>query len=196
MHIKPENRFWIGIYGFTAFIRLIAVAVFAWLAWTSKSEPGVGHVAGAIPTNPAARSLSDEEYEQLAAFPAPEYVREPGAPQAFQAAMALYQRQDYAGSASALRSVADAHPDFVAAKFYLGISLLLAGDRIAGIQELRALTEAGAGPYLERARFYLAKGLLAEHDIRRAEEQLEQLIALHGDLEKQATTLLGQIRAS
>jgi TolA-binding protein len=197
LHIKPENRFWIGIYGFTAFIMLIAVAVFAWLAWTSKSEPGVGRVAGAIPANPAASSLTDEEYEQLAAFPAPEYAPEPGAPQPFQAAMMQYQKQDYADAASALRSVADAHPDLVAARFYLGISLLLAGDRIAGIQELRALTEAGGdGPYLEGARFYLAKGLLAEHDIRRAKEQLEQLIALHGGLEKQAATLLGQIRTS
>ena len=131
---------------------LIAVSVFAWLAWTSKSEPGVGHVAGAIPASPGASALTDEEYEQLAAFPAPEYAPEPGAPQAFQAAMAQYQKQDYAGAASALRSVADAHPDFVAAKFYLGISLLLARDRIAGIQELRALTMAGwSSPAVMRA---------------------------------------------
>jgi predicted negative regulator of RcsB-dependent stress response len=196
LHIKPEDRFWIGIYGFAAFVLLIAVAVFGWLAWTSKSEPGVGHVAGAIPANPAASSLPEEEYEQLAAFQAPQYVREPGAPKAFQAAMAQYQQKDYAGAASALRAVTDAKPDFVAAKFYLGVSLLLAGDRIAGIQELRALTDAGDNPYLERARFYLAKGLIAEHDIHRAQDQLEQLIAQHGDLEKQAAALLSQIRPS
>ena len=175
---------------------LVAVGVFGWLVWTSKDEPGVGRVAGGRPANSAASSLADEEYEQLAAFQAPPYVREAGSPQAFQAAMAQYQNKDYAGAASALRAVLDAKPDFVQAKFYRGVALLLAGDRIAGIQELRDLTESGDSPYLERARFYLAKGLLAEHDLRRAQEQLEQLVAQHGGLEKQAAALLAQIRSS
>jgi TolA-binding protein len=175
---------------------LVAMSVFGWLAWTSWEEPGVGRVAGARPANTAAGSISDESYELLAAFRPPEYLPEPGAPKSFQAAMALYEKQDYAGAASALRAVSDAQPDFVAARFYLGISLLLKGERIAGIQELRDLAETPDGPYLERARFYLAKGLIAEHDIGRAQRQLEDLIAQHGDLEKQATVLLGQIRRS
>src|SRR6201986_754401 len=70
MHIKPENRFWIGIYGFTVFILLVAVSVFAWLAWTSHQEPGVGRVAGARPPR-AASLIPDERYETLAAFQAP-----------------------------------------------------------------------------------------------------------------------------
>lgn len=171
------------------------MGVFGWLAWTSRAEPGVGRVAGGRPTNTAASPIPDEQYEQLAAFDAPAYVAEPGAPKSFQGAMARYAKQDYTGAASALRAVVDANPGFVAAKFYLGISLLLSRDRIAGIQELRDLTMAGDGPYLERARFYLAKGLLAEHDIRRAQQQLEGLISQHGDLEKQASVLLSQIRA-
>jgi TolA-binding protein len=196
LKIKPENRFWIGIYGVTALTMLGAMGVFGWLAWTSREEPGVGRVAGGLPANTASSSISDESYDLLAAFRAPEYVPERAAPQLFQAAIALYRKPDYAGAASALRTVTNAHPDFVAARFYLGISLYLAGERIAGIQELRALTEAGEGPYLERARFYLAKGLLAEHDVKRAQQQLEDVIAQHGDLEKQATVLLGQIRRS
>ena len=50
--------------------------------------------------------------------------------------MAHYEKQDYAGAASALRAVSGSQPDFVAARFYLGVSLLLKGERIAGIQEL------------------------------------------------------------
>jgi TolA-binding protein len=196
LKIKPEDRFWIAIYGFTAFTMLVAMGVFGWLAWTSRAEPGIGRVAGDRPTNTAANPIPDEQYELLAAFEAPAYAAQPGAPKSFQIAMARYAKQDYAGAASALRPVADATPGFQAAKFYLGISLLLAGDRIAGIQELRALTTTGDSPYLERARFYLAKGLLAEHDIQRAQQQLEDLISQHGDLEKQATALLSQIRAS
>jgi TolA-binding protein len=196
LKIKPENRFWIRIYGFTALIMLVAVSVFAWLAWTSKEEPGVGRVAGALPVNASASTLSDESYELLAAFRAPEFVPQPGAPRTFQAAMAKYKMEDYAGAASALRSVTAAQPDFAAARFYLGISLLLTGDRISGIEELRGVTDSGDSAYLERARFYLAKGLIAEHDIHRAQQQLENLIAQHGDLEKQAAALLGQIRPS
>ena len=175
---------------------LVAVSVFAWLAWTSKEEPGVGRVAGALPVNAAASTLSDESYELLAAFRAPEYVPQPGAPKTFQAAMAKYKMEDYASAASALRSITHAQPDFAAARFYLGISLLLTGDRISGIEELRGVTDSGDSAYLERARFYLAKGLIAEHDIHRAQQQLENLIAQHGDLEKQAAALLGQIRPS
>jgi hypothetical protein len=197
LKIKPENRFWIWIYAFTAFILLVAVSVFAWLAWTSHEEPGVGRVAGTRPPT-AASQLPDEEYELLAKFEAPVYVPDRKAPKSFQDAMARYAKQDYAGAAAALKTVTDAQPDFEAAKFYLGISLLLAGDRIAGIQELSALTMTVTGdhPYLERARFYLAKGLIAEHDVPRAQQQLEALIGQHGDLEKQATVLLGQIRPS
>jgi TolA-binding protein len=196
LKIKPENRFWIAIYGFTAFIMLVALSVFGWLAWTSREEPGVGRVAGARPVNTAASSISDESYDLLAAFRPPEYKPAQGAPKSFQAAMALYEKQDYAGAASALRAVSGAQPDFVPARFYLGVSLLLKGDRIAGIQELRDLAGTPDSPYLERARFYLAKGLIAEHDIQRAQRQLEDLIAQHGEFEKQAIALLGQIGRS
>ena len=197
MKIKPENRFWIGIYGGTAFIMLVAISVFAWLAWTSREEPGVGRVAAARPINTTANSISDESYELLAAFRAPDYMPEKAAPKSFQSAMARYKEQDYAAAAAALRPVTNAQPSFLAARFYLGISLLLSGDRIGGIEELRPLADAAAGsPYLERSQFYLAKRLIAEHDIPRAERQLEDLIARHGDLEKQAAELLNQIRRS
>jgi hypothetical protein len=141
-----------------------------------------------------ASSIPDERYELLAAFPAPEYVPETPAPKDFLKAMTRYASQDLAGAMPGLRAVANATPSFIAARFYLGICLLLTGNRISGIQELRAVTEAGDTPYLERARFYLAKGLIAEHDIARAQTQLESLIAQHGDLEKQAAALLAQIR--
>jgi predicted negative regulator of RcsB-dependent stress response len=198
LKIKPEDRFWIYIYGFTAFIMLAAMGVFGWLAWTSRQEPGIGRVAGARVQAPAS-AIPEERYELLAAFRAPEYVPESPAPKDFQnadfrKAMTRYANQDFARAIPELRTAANATPRFIAARFYLGICLLLTGDRISGIQELRAVTEAGDTAYLEPARFYLAKGLIAEHDIARAQTQLERLIAQHGDLEKQATVLLAQIR--
>lgn len=196
MQIKPENRFWIYIYSFTAFVMLVAVGVFAWLAWTSKEEPGVGRVAGAVRSSAPSSSLADEDYERLAAFPAPEFTPEPHASKLFQTAISLYENQNYKDAASELRAIVNARPDFAAARFYLGISLLLSGDRIAGIEELRALTESSSSPYLERAQFYLAKALIGEHDLRRAQEQLESVVAQHGRLEKQAALLLAEIRPS
>ncbi len=193
MKIKPEDRFWIYIYGFTAFIMLAAMSVFGWLAWTSRQEPGIGRVAGARAQAPAS-SIPEERYELLATFPAPPYSPESPAPKDFANAMRSYAKQDFAGAIPELRAAATATPSFIAARFYLGICLLLTGDRISGIEDLRAVTEAGDTAYLERARFYLAKGLIAEHDIPRAQTQLESLIAQHGDLEKQAAALLAQIR--
>jgi predicted negative regulator of RcsB-dependent stress response len=191
MAVKPENRFWIGIYGFTGFIMLVAMGVFGWLAWTSRQEPGIGRVAGA-PKQAVSASIPEERYELLAAFRAPQYSVDPAAPATFKDGMKHYTNQDFAGAIPALRML----PDFPAARFYLGICLLLTGDRISGIQELRAISDAGSGPYLERSRFYLAKGLIAEHDIAHAQKQLESVIAQHGDLESQAAALLAQITPS
>lgn len=175
---------------------LVAMSVFGWLAWTSRSEPGIGRVAGGRSPGVPASSLPDEEYELLAAFKAPLYMPQPGAPKEFQAAMARYVKEDYAAAASALREVTTGHADFVPARFYLGVSLLLSGDRIAGIQELTALTEGENNRYLEAARFYLAKGLIAEHDIKRAQQQLQNIIDEHGDMEKEAAALMRKIQPS
>ena len=195
LNVKPENRLWIGIYAFTAFIMLIAVSVFAWLAWSSHEEPGVGHVAAAQPVSPSA-AIPDEEYQQMAAFQAPAYSGGARSPKAFQNAMRLYSAGDYKAAIPELRRVTAADPGLSAAKFYLGVSLLLNGDHISGIQELRIIVDAGNDPYLARARFYLAKGLLAEHDLPRAQAQLEEVAKQPGDLGTQAAALLAQIKNS
>ncbi|HEX5229475.1 MAG TPA: hypothetical protein VFW44_17310 [Bryobacteraceae bacterium] len=197
MPIKPENRFWIYIYGFTAFIFLIAMGVFGWLAWTSRQEPGTGRVAGPVPVAAAApaAALADEDYDRLATFEAPKYTPEPHASKSFQEAIGLYRNQKYRDAAGQLRAIVQAQPNFTAAKFYLGLSLLLSDNRIAGIEELRDLTEAEDSPYTERARFYLAKALIGEHDLRRAQHELEGVISQHGPREKEAATLLSEIRS-
>jgi hypothetical protein len=195
LNIKPENRFWIGIYGFTAFILLVAVSVFAWLAWTSYQEPGVGHVAGAQPVRPSA-AISDQDYQSMAAFEAPPYAGEARAPKQFQVAMRLYSTHDYKDAMPLLQAVETSHPGLVAARFYLGICLLLTGNDISGIEELRAAIAAGSSPYEDQARFYLAKGLLAEHDVSRARAELEAISLRAGNLRTEAAALLTQIKSS
>ena len=78
-------------------------------------------------------------------------------------------------------------------RFYLGICLLLVNDHTSGIRELRGVVAAGDTPYLERARFYLAKALIGEHDIVHAQQQLESVIGMHGEFQKQAQVLLSQV---
>jgi hypothetical protein len=64
-------------------------------------------------------------------------------------------------------------------------------DYAAAIPVLKA---AGDSPYLEEARFYLAKGLLGTGDAAGAQRQLEDVLSMHGTLEKQAAALLAQIK--
>ncbi len=174
---------------------LIAMSVFGWLAWTSRSEQGIGHSAGVKPSPAQSSSLTDDDYELLAQFSAPVYKPQRADSKPFQAAMASYQHGDYAAAASALRTVSNASPALIAPKFYLGIALLLSGDRISGIQELRDITDAEDNAYTQPARYFLAKGLISERDIRRAREQLQQVIEQHGDFEKEAAALLAKIQS-
>ena len=187
---KPAFRFWFSIYAFTAFIMAVAVAVFAWLASESRKEAGEGRTANAPPI--AAQSVTPERLQLLAHFDPPPYspATESSAPRGFAMAMERYSLRDFAGAIPGLRAVA---PDFVPARFYLGICLLLTNNRAGGIEQLRSVAGAPRSPYVERARFYLAKALLANGDRTGAQQQLDNVIATQGEFEPQARVLLAQI---
>jgi predicted negative regulator of RcsB-dependent stress response len=119
MRIQPADRFWIGIYRFTAFILAIAVGVFAWLAWQSHQEAGAGRTANARPQESG--PVPEERFQLLAAFQAPAYARTSSEPGPFEKAMEHYTRGDYSGAAAGLRAVAAAQPSYIPARFYLGI---------------------------------------------------------------------------
>ena len=173
----------------------IAVAVFAWLAFQSHQEAGLGRTANAAP--PPVREIPAERIALLARIEPPEYLPPPAGSmpvsREFRAAMEPYGHGDYALAVSGLRSVTEKQPQFVEARFYLAISLLLSNDRSAGIQELQTVIAAGATPYLEPARFFLAKALLGDHNISGADQQLRIVAEMHGKLEKQAQVLHAQI---
>lgn len=188
---KPAFRFWFSIYAFTAFILTIAVVVFAWLASQSRKEAGEGRTAnGKVPIG---QTLPAERLKVLAQFDAPAFSAPEGAmPHGFGQAMQKYSAKDYSGAIQALRTILRGSPDFVPARFYLGICLLLTNDRAAGMEQLRTVIAAHGSPYGERARFYLAKALLAEGDRHGAQQQLDVVIALQSDLEQEARALLAQ----
>lgn len=190
--IAENGRFpWVWIYAFTAFIMAIAVAVFVWLGRESRREAGQGGTANAPP--PRTWKIPAERMELLARFEPPSFQPGAGESSQFQRGMQHYQARDYAGAIPDLRAASDAQPDSIETRFYLAICLLLTKDRASGIEELKSVIAAGNTPYLERARFYLGKGLLAAGDVRGADVQLRIVAAMRGALEKQAEALLGQI---
>ena len=191
--MKPATRFWVGIYSFTAFILLIAVGVFAWLASESRKEAGEGRTANAPPISAA--HIPEERYELLARFVPPGYQPTAGVaePREFQQAIDRYLKGDDAAAIAGFRADVQAHPEAVAERFYLAICLLLTDDRREAIDQLGRVIAAGNTPYLERAHFYLAKALIGRRDIPAAREQLQAAIAMHGEMEKEARPLLAQI---
>ena len=102
--MQRATRFWIGIYSFTAFIMLVAMGVFAWVASESRKEAGEGRTANARPI--VGGHIPEERYELLARFVPPEY--EPGQgvvpPREFQQAMERYRKGDDAGAIAGLRA--------------------------------------------------------------------------------------------
>ena len=107
--------------------------------------------------------------------------------------MQHYSRHDYRGALSGLRAAVQAQSQSVEERFYLAICLLLTNDRSEGIQVLKDVTGSGNTPYLESARFYLAKALLSEGNLAGADLQLRIIVEMHGKLEKQAQALHAQI---
>jgi TolA-binding protein len=171
----------------------IAVGVFAWLAFESHREAGLGRTANAAP--PPMRQLPAEQIALLARFEPPDYeaADNVGRSPEFRAAMDQYRKRDYAGATARLRAAVEAQPQSIEARFYLGICLLLTADRPGGIQLLKDVTASGNTPYLESARYYLAKALVGEDNLAAADLQLRIIVEMHGKFEKQAQTLHAQI---
>lgn len=144
-------------------------------------------------TRPTSRVTSAED-QVLAAFDAPLYSEQTGQSEVFNRAMEFYQKKMYLRSIPLLRVTTDRQPDFLTARFYLGICFLLTDRVPVGIKELRkvAATE-GENPYREAAHFYLAKGLIARNDLLDARDQLRTVIGMHGSHEREAQELSQKI---
>jgi hypothetical protein len=189
-----EPHVW--IFGATAIMLLIATVVFIWSVFQSSREGA--RVTANTPPRSAGSAGSPQNYEWLARFNPPAYLpagdSDATKSAEFRSAMRRYSNTDYSGAIAGLQAAAGALPDFVEARLYLGICYLYTNNRPSGIAELRAVVVAGSTPYLEQARFYLAKGLLGTRDVTGARRQLDHLIAMHGDLAQQAEALLAQIK--
>jgi hypothetical protein len=187
---KPE----ISVYILAAFGVVLIGGIFVLIVIAKGMATGAFYrnAEGKI-TQPTSRVASSEN-QVLAAFDPPPYQEQPGQSEVFQKAMQFYQDKKYLRAIPLLRVTADRQPDFITARFYLGISFLLADRVPLGIKELRKVAAAeGENPYKEAAHFYLAKGMIARNDVMDAREQLQIVIALHGPRENEAKTLAAKI---
>jgi tetratricopeptide (TPR) repeat protein len=185
-NVKTKREPWVWIFAATALVMLCAIGIFVWSVVQSRREGGTV----------TANQLPGRANETLARVFPPAYRRvgSQATPAAFNTAIARYSQRDYAGAIPGLATLVETKPDFVGAHFYLGICYLSTGNAASGIAELRKTIDAGNSPYLEQARFYLAKGLLGSGDIAGARQQLDEVIAIHGDLALQAEALQAQIK--
>jgi len=193
--VKAKREPWVWIFSATAAVMLIAMGIFIWSVVESSRE-GARITASESPRTGG--GIAAGGYEVLARVYPPAYRDLGGArsqrPAEFRHAIERYSHRDYTAAIPGLAAVVDKQPDLVEARLYLGICYLFMNNRSAGIVELRKAVDAGNTPYLEQARFYLAKGLLGAGDIASARQQLNDTIAMHGDMEQQAETLLARVK--
>ena len=106
--------------------------------------------------------------------------------------MRQYASRDYRGAIPLLES-AQRGVNGEAARFFLGISLLLDGRADEGIRVLDTLGTDRRSALAEDARFYSARGHLLRGDPSSAIRALDRTIELHGDREREARSLRDEI---
>jgi len=188
-----------------AALAAMAAAVVLWIVLRPALPPSTAPQprATVAPPQPRATQQPDSavdasSYRDLAAISPPVYrpstLRGPGSSPEFEEAMERYVSGDYAAAAAALDGVLRREPGHLRALFFGGVSSLLVGRNEDGVARLQEAIAAGDTPYLEEARFYLAKAYLQRGDAEAAERELERVIALEGDLEELARDLLDRVR--
>lgn len=172
----------------------LVIAVAGGLAW--KLSPGA---ATHQPVSVARVQPPPNPWADLGRFDAPAYRearlrgQETGALQDFQAGIAEYQQGNYARAVPILRRAAEADPADVRARYFLGVSQLMAGDLADGIEALRRVDAMGLTAYQEEARFYQGKALLQQGDAAGARRMLEVVVAMRGDWQAKAAELLTKL---
>lgn len=179
---RAGSAWWMsGALGLAA---ALAIAVGLWFWWSDAHRLVSAPVARVTPSAPP------DKFALLARFDAPRWpqMRLRGGDGAhtgsFRTAISAYHHGDFATAAQRLA------PVNAEARFYLGISLILSGNRAAGTAQLQRVIAGGDTPWLEQARFYQAKALIGTGDLAAARPQLQQVVAAGGDLAGNAQKLL------
>jgi tetratricopeptide (TPR) repeat protein len=167
------------------------------LTWTARHAPAPELVQA--PAAKPSATAAQPDLLALAEFKPPAYAAvvmrgsESDANATFRRAMDLYQRGEYSRAANGLRQATVMDSEDPAARFYLGVSELLAGQTEGGLRALRATVALGETDFRDRARFYLAKGLLRTGDAGEARRLLELVARSGSPLKGEARQLLDKL---
>jgi len=172
---------WRWVWVAAAAVLIVGLGVTSWLT-RSRSE-----------------RLDLAELAELASFKPPPYeaplLRSSGdqEEQFFQKAMERYVVGDYAGAIPDLEAAAGLSPDDAASRFFLGVCQLATEAPEAAIGSFKRVVALEPNPYIERARLYLAKAYLLMGQVEEAKSELESLVDLAGEDEKEARDLLERL---
>jgi len=107
--------------------------------------------------------------------------------------MTLYSAGNCTAAVKSLAHVDANSSDALAAQFYAGVCRMHLGNLDAAESTLRHVADAGDSPQEEAAWYYLAQIALSRSAAAPARQDLEKVVALHGDFERAASKQLGQI---
>lgn len=194
---RPAARPAVWSWAWAASLVLVALAAGVVLR-TERPFPPAPPTAtaapAALPSGPPG-SPGRPSLETLARVEPPPYVslavrggdREPTS---FGRAMEHYVRGSYVAAAAGLRAATREEPASLEARFYFGVSELLAGHPEAAIVELGRVSAGGDDVYADAARFYLAKAHLTRRDVGAARAELQRLARGDGAHSQEARRLL------
>lgn len=114
----------------------------------------------------------------------------------FHSSMEPYAKGDWVGALPLLREAARLDPTAPGPRFYGGACALLLGGTAEAIEELKKVVALGDTPYLEEARFYLARALLESGDLPAAREELKRVVEQDGGRREAARQLLERLDAA
>jgi hypothetical protein len=113
---------------------------------------------------------------------------------AFYHAMAAYQENDFNSAIEQLETISELEPHGMAdVRFYLGVSLLLAGRNRDAIMPLKQSVESAVGPLRESSHYYLALAYLKNNQSQQALAELDATIAMNGKHRADAESLKEQV---
>jgi hypothetical protein len=181
-----------------------AMLVLSAVAWRTagfhSAHPAVAHIQQPAKPAPMPHPAAPPAMQasQLADLAMPAFVgaslRGESPEASFDAGMNAYSQHDFRAAARSLAQVPDSAREARAAMFYLGVCQMHLGRRIAALQALGKVADAGDSPQQEAALYYLAQLSLLNDDPIQAHRYLAKTIALRGDILARARAEDRQVR--
>ena len=192
---RPRTRIlhWPFMLSAGALAAALIVGLLTFNIMRRSSAPGPSSAA----VQPPQPARSSQQIAQLADLRLPPYretiLRGTAEDSVFARGMRQYASGACALSIRTLAHVKARSAYSRAAQFYSGVCAMKIGDYPAAENLLHSVASGADSPQQEWAWYYLAQIALVRSDVTGARQNLDQVIALHGDLESQAQKQLAEL---